>query len=56
LQRITHRLPSILIQRNYLDLFMELPGTNTQDKFDLKRAQKILEKKKDRDRYGLERC
>ena len=39
------------IQRNYLDLFLDLPWDHfSQDNFDLKRAQKIL----DRDHFGLE--
>jgi ATP-dependent Lon protease len=39
------------IQRNYLDLFLDLPWNEfSEDKFDLKRAKKIL----DRDHYGLD--
>lgn len=39
------------IQRNYLDLFVDLPWNKfSKDKFDLKRAQRIL----DRDHYGLD--
>ena len=39
------------IQRNYLDLMLELPWQEfSKDLFDLKRAQKIL----DRDHYGLD--
>ncbi len=39
------------IQRNYLDLFLDLPWNEySEDKFDLKRASRIL----DRDHYGLE--
>jgi ATP-dependent Lon protease len=39
------------IQRNYLDLFLDLPWNEfSEDNFDLKRAQKIL----DRDHFGLE--
>jgi ATP-dependent Lon protease len=38
------------IQRNYLDLFLDLPwGDFSKDNFDLKRAQSIL----DRDHFGL---
>jgi ATP-dependent Lon protease len=38
------------IQRNYLDIYLELPWNEySKDNFDLKRAQKIL----DRDHYGL---
>lgn len=40
------------VQANYLDTILELPwGEYTEDIFDLKRAQKIL----DRDHYGLEK-
>jgi ATP-dependent Lon protease len=39
------------IQRNYLELFLDLPWNEySKDIFDLKRAQKIL----DRDHFGLE--
>ncbi len=39
------------IQRNYLDLLLDLPWNEySKDKFDLKKAQQIL----DRDHYGLE--
>ena len=39
------------IQRNYLDLFLDLPWNHfSVDNLDLKRAQKIL----DRDHFGLE--
>ena len=39
------------IQTNYLELLLDLPwGEYTQDNFDLKRAQKIL----DKDHFGLE--
>ena len=39
------------IQRNYLELMLELPwGEFSEDQFDLKNAQKIL----DRDHFGLE--
>ncbi|MEP6260633.1 MAG: endopeptidase La [Gillisia sp.] len=51
LQRMNPQVAEYSIQRNYLDLFLELPWNEfTKDKFDLKRAQKIL----DRDHYGLE--
>lgn len=51
LQRMNPQVAEYSIQRNYLDLFLELPWNEfSQDKFDLKRAQKIL----DRDHYGLE--
>jgi len=40
------------VQRNYLDLLLELPWEEySKDLFDLKRAEKIL----DRDHYGLEK-
>jgi ATP-dependent Lon protease len=43
--------PDFSIQRNYLDLFLDLPWNEfSVDNFDLKRAQKIL----DRDHFGLE--
>ena len=39
------------VQRNYLDLFLDLPWNEfSKDKFDLIKAQKIL----DRDHFGLE--
>ncbi len=51
LQRMNPQVAEYSIQRNYLDLFLDLPwGEFSKDKFDLKRAQKIL----DRDHYGLE--
>ncbi|WP_445716649.1 endopeptidase La [Flavobacterium sp.] len=51
LQRTTPNSPDFGIQRNYIELFLELPWNEfTKDNFDLKRAQKIL----DRDHYGLE--
>lgn len=51
LQRMNPQVAEFSIQRNYLDLFLELPWDKfSEDKFDLKRAQKIL----DRDHYGLE--
>ncbi|PIF00546.1 MAG: endopeptidase La [Maribacter sp.] len=51
LQRMNPQVAEYSIQRNYLDLFLELPWNEySDDKFDLKRAQKIL----DRDHYGLE--
>ena len=51
LQRMNPQVAEYSIQRNYLDLFLELPWNEySKDKFDLKRAQKIL----DRDHYGLE--
>lgn len=51
LQRMNPQVAEYSIQRNYLDLFLELPWNEfSKDKFDLKRAQKVL----DRDHYGLE--
>ncbi len=51
IKRMNPQVAEYSIQRNYLDLFLELPWNEfSQDKFDLKRAQKIL----DRDHYGLE--
>ncbi|MFT4831076.1 MAG: ATP-dependent Lon protease [Psychroserpens sp.] len=51
MQRMNPQVAEYSIQRNYLELFLELPWNEfSKDKFDLKRAQKIL----DRDHYGLE--
>ncbi len=51
LQRMNPQVAEYSIQRNYLELFLELPWNEfSKDKFDLKRAQKIL----NRDHYGLE--
>ena len=51
MQRMNPQVAEYSIQRNYLDLFLDLPWNEySRDKFDLKRAQKIL----DRDHYGLE--
>lgn len=51
LQRMNPQVAEYSIQRNYLDLFLELPwNAYSKDKFDLKRAEKIL----NRDHYGLE--
>ena len=51
LQRMNPQVAEYSIQRNYLDLFLDLPWEQySEDKFDLKRAQRIL----DRDHYGLE--
>lgn len=51
IQRMNPQVAEYSIQRNYLDLFLELPWNEfSKDSFDLKRAQKIL----DRDHYGLE--
>lgn len=51
LQRMNPQAPDFGIQRNYLDLYLELPWNEySQDNFDLKNAQKVL----DRDHFGLE--
>ena len=51
MQRMNPQAPDFGIQRNYLDLFLELPWNEySKDNFDLKRAQKIL----DKDHFGLE--
>jgi len=51
IQRMNPQVAEYSIQRNYLDLFLDLPWNEfSQDKFDLKRAKKIL----DRDHYGLD--
>jgi ATP-dependent Lon protease len=50
LQRMNPQVAEHTIQRNYLELLLELPfGVYSEDRIDLKRAQKIL----DRDHYGL---
>ncbi|MGV6845403.1 MAG: endopeptidase La, partial [Lutibacter sp.] len=52
LQRMNPQMPEYSVQRNYLDLLLELPWNEySTDNFDLKRAQKIL----DRDHFGLEK-
>jgi ATP-dependent Lon protease len=51
LQRTNPNSPDFGVQRNYIELFLELPWNEyTKDNFDLKRAKKIL----DRDHFGLE--
>ena len=51
LQRSNPQSPDFGIQRNYLDLFLDLPWNEfSKDNFDLKNAQKVL----DRDHFGLE--
>ncbi|MAN59419.1 MAG: endopeptidase La, partial [Flavobacteriaceae bacterium] len=51
LQRMNPQVAEFSIQRNYLDLLLELPWNKySKDKFDLKRARRIL----DRDHYGLD--
>ncbi|MGC6432552.1 MAG: endopeptidase La [Jejuia sp.] len=51
LQRMNPQVAEYSIQRNYIELFLDLPWNEfSDDKFDLKRAKKIL----DRDHYGLD--
>ncbi len=51
MQRMNPQVAEYSIQRNYLDLFLELPWNEySKDNFDLKRAKRIL----DRDHYGLD--
>lgn len=51
MQRMNPQVAEYSIQRNYLDLILDLPWNEfSTDRFDLKRAQRIL----DRDHYGLE--
>lgn len=52
LQRINPAAMEFSIQMNYLETLVELPWNEfSKDKFDLKKAQKVL----DRDHYGLEK-
>lgn len=49
--RLNPQMPEHSIQRNYLEFMLDLPWNEvTKDDFDLKKAQKIL----DRDHFGLE--
>ena len=51
MQRMNPQVAEYSIQRNYLELFLDLPWNEfSKDKFDLKKAQVIL----DRDHSGLE--
>ena len=51
MQRSNPQSPDFGIQRNYIELFLELPWNEfSKDNFDLKNAQKVL----DRDHFGLE--
>ena len=51
MQRMNPQVAEYSIQRNYLELFLDLPWNEfSVDKFDLKRAKRIL----DRDHFGLE--
>ena len=52
LKRMNPQVAEYSVQRNYLDLLLDLPWNEfSKDKFDLKRAEKIL----DRDHFGLEK-
>ena len=51
LQRMNPQVAEYSVQRNYLDLFLDLPWNHySSDSFNLKKAKKIL----DRDHYGLD--
>jgi ATP-dependent Lon protease len=51
LQRMNPQVAEYSVQRNYLDLLLDLPWDSySKDKFDLVKAEKIL----DRDHFGLE--
>ena len=51
-QRLNPQAAEYSVQLNYLETLIELPwGDLTKDNFDLKRAQKIL----DKDHFGLEK-
>jgi ATP-dependent Lon protease len=51
LQRLNPQMPDFSVQRNYLELILDLPWQEySKDKFDLKRAKRIL----DRDHFGLD--
>jgi ATP-dependent Lon protease len=51
MRKMNPQAPDFGIQRNYLELFLELPWNEySVDDFDLKKAQKIL----DKDHFGLE--
>ncbi len=52
MKRLNPQMPEFSIQRNYLELFLELPWDSyTKDSFNLKEAQEILE----REHFGLEK-
>ncbi|WP_341653323.1 endopeptidase La [Blattabacterium cuenoti] len=52
MQRTNPQMPEYTVQRNYLELMIDLPWERySKDNFDLEYAQKIL----DRDHYGLEK-
>ena len=51
LQRMNPQSPDFSVQRNYLELYLDLPWSKfSKDKFDLVKAQKVL----DREHFGLE--
>mgnify|MGYP003600928499 FL=1 len=51
MRRMNPQAPDFGIQRNYLEMFLDLPwGEFSKDNFDLKHAQKVL----DKDHFGLE--
>jgi len=51
LQRMNPQVSEYSVQRNYLDLILELPWNEfSKDKFDLTKAKKVL----DRDHFGLD--
>jgi len=51
MRRMNPQSPDFGIQRNYLELFLDLPwGEYSKDNFDLKHAQKVL----DKEHFGLE--
>ena len=52
MRRMNPQMAEYGVQRSYLELMLELPwGEYSKDKFDLKNAQKVL----DRDHFGLEK-
>ncbi|NNC70615.1 MAG: endopeptidase La [Flavobacteriaceae bacterium] len=52
LQRMNPQVAEYSIQRNYLDLLLDLPWNEySEDKFDLRKAEEIL----DRDHFGLDK-
>lgn len=52
LRRMNPQSPDFTVQRNYLELILELPwGEYSKDNFDLKHAEKVL----NRDHFGLEK-
>ena len=51
LQRMNPQVADYSVQRNYLDLYLDLPWNDySEDNFDLKRSERVLNK----DHYGLE--